>query len=39
LKLNQDPVLIVGGALVAIVALSFDWLGAVAERYLKPRGI
>ncbi len=39
LKLNQDPVLIVGGALVAIIALSFDWLGAVAERYLKPRGI
>ncbi len=39
LKLNQDSVLIVGGALVAIVALSFDWLGAVAERYLKPRGI
>ncbi|MGA9716280.1 MAG: ABC transporter permease, partial [Aeromicrobium sp.] len=33
LKLNQDPVLIVGGALVAIVALGFDWLGAVAERY------
>ena len=39
LKLNQDPVLIIGGALVALVALSFDWLGAVAERYLKPRGI
>lgn len=39
LKLQQDPVLIVGGAMVAIVALSFDWLGAVAERYLKPRGI
>jgi osmoprotectant transport system permease protein len=39
LKLNQDPVLIVGAVLVAIVALSFDWIGAVAERYLKPRGI
>lgn len=39
LKLQQDPVLIVGAVMVAIVALSFDWLGAVAERYLKPRGL
>ncbi len=39
LKLQQDPVLIVGAVLVALVALTFDWLGAVAERYLKPRGL
>ncbi|MGM0385899.1 MAG: ABC transporter permease [Actinomycetota bacterium] len=39
LALQQDPVLLVGALLVAIVALSFDWLGAVAERYLKPRGL
>ena len=39
LKLNQDPVLIVGAWLVALVALSFDWLGAVAEKYLHPRGL
>ena len=39
LKLQQDPVLFVGGAMVAILALTFDWLGALAERYLKPRGI
>lgn len=39
LKLQQDPVLLVGAGLVAIIALSFDWLGAVAERYLKPRGL
>lgn len=39
LKLNQNPVLIVAAVLVAIVALTFDWLGAVAERYLRPRGI
>jgi len=39
LKLNQDPVLIVGAVMVAIVALTFDWLGAVAERYLRPRGL
>lgn len=39
LKLNQNDVLIVGGWLVALVALTFDWLGAVAERYLRPKGI
>lgn len=39
LKLNQDEVLIVGAWLVAIVALTFDWLGAVAERFLRPRGL
>lgn len=39
LKLQQDPVLIVGAWLVALVALSFDWLGAVAEKYLHPRGL
>ncbi len=39
LKLNQNPVLIVGAVLVALVALTFDWVGAVAERTLKPRGL
>jgi osmoprotectant transport system permease protein len=39
LKLNQNSVLVVAAVLVAIVALTFDWLGAVAERYLRPRGI
>ncbi len=39
LKLNQDPVLIVGASLVALVALTFDWFGALAERFLRPRGI
>ena len=34
LKLNQDEILIVGAWLVALVALTFDWLGAVAERFL-----
>ena len=36
IELNQNSVLIVGAVLVAIVALTFDWLGAVAERYLRP---
>jgi osmoprotectant transport system permease protein len=39
LKLNQNDVLIVGGWLVALVALTFDWVGAVAERYLRPKGL
>jgi len=39
LQLQQNEVLIVGAVMVAIVALTFDWLGAVAERYLKPRGL
>ena len=39
LKLQQNEVLIVGAVMVAIVALTFDWLGAVAERYLKPQGL
>jgi osmoprotectant transport system permease protein len=39
LKLNQNEVLIVGAWLVALVALTFDWGGAVAERYLRPKGI
>ena len=39
LKLQQNEVLVVGAVMVAIVALTFDWLGAVAERYLKPRGL
>ncbi len=39
LKLQQDPVLLVGGWLVALVALTFDWLGAVAEKNLHPRGL
>lgn len=39
LKLNQDPVLLVGAMIVALVALTFDWLGALAERFLHPRGL
>ena len=39
LKLNQDPILIVGAWLVALVALTFSWIGALAERFLKPRGL
>lgn len=36
---QQDPVLLVGTGLVAVVALTVDWLGAVAERILRPKGL
>ena len=39
LKLQQNSVLIVGSGLVALVALTFDWIGALAERFLRPRGL
>ncbi len=39
LKLQQNPVLIVGAGMVAIIALTFDWIGAMMERFLKPRGL
>lgn len=39
LKNQQDPVLLIGSGLVALVALTFDWVGAVAERTLRPRGL
>ncbi len=39
LKLQQNPVLLVGAGMVALLALTFDWIGAVMERVLKPRGL
>ena len=39
LKLQQDPVIFVSAALVALVALTFDWIGAIMERLLTPRGV
>lgn len=39
LKLQQNPVLLVGAGMVALLALTFDWIGAVMERFLKPRGL
>ncbi len=39
IKLQQTPVYLVGAILVALVALTFDWIGALLERFLKPRGL
>jgi osmoprotectant transport system permease protein len=38
-KLFQFPVLVTGSALIAILALSIDWIAAIAERYLHPKGV
>ncbi|CAM3266631.1 ABC transporter permease [Stackebrandtia soli] len=38
-KLYQLPVLITGSVLIAILALTVDWLAAIAERYLHPKGM
>ena len=39
LKNQQEPVYIIGAVMVALIALSFDWLGALAERSLRPKGV
>jgi osmoprotectant transport system permease protein len=39
LKLDRNPAILVGAVLVAILALVFDFLSAVAQRYLKPKGM
>lgn len=39
IKLNRTPVLVTGSVLCACVALFFDWIGALAERLLSPRGL
>ena len=38
-KLQQNIVLITGSVLIALLALLIDWLGAIAERYLRPGGM
>jgi osmoprotectant transport system permease protein len=39
LKLRRDLVLITGAGLTAIVALTVDWIAAIVERVLRPRGL
>ncbi|WP_216212561.1 ABC transporter permease [Amycolatopsis aidingensis] len=38
-KLNRVPVLVVGAVLAVGLALLVDWVGAVLEEYLGPRGL
>ena len=39
LKLQRDLTTFTGAAMVALVALTVDWIAAVAERVLRPRGL
>jgi osmoprotectant transport system permease protein len=39
LKLNRPTAIFIGAALVALIALAIDWLGALAQRYLRPKGV
>lgn len=39
LKLQRDMVTLTGASMVALLALTVDWLAAVAERTLRPKGL
>jgi len=39
LRLGRQPVIITGGALTAILALTIDWLAGIAEDVLRPKGL
>jgi osmoprotectant transport system permease protein len=39
LKLDRGPAILIGAVLVAILALVFDFLSALAQKYLKPKGL
>jgi osmoprotectant transport system permease protein len=39
LKLRRDLITLTGAGMVAILALTIDWLAAVIERILRPRGL
>ena len=39
LKLQRNPAIFLGASLVALLALSIDWIAALAERYLRPKGV
>jgi osmoprotectant transport system permease protein len=39
LKLSRDLVLITGAVMTALVALTVDWIAALIEKTLRPRGL
>ena len=39
LRLGRDNVIFVGAALTALLALTIDWIGSVAEDLLRPKGL
>lgn len=39
IALDRMPVLLTGGVLTAVLALTIDWLAGLTERVLRPRGL
>jgi len=39
IQLSRDLVVVTGAGLTALVALSIDWIAALIERALRPRGL
>lgn len=39
IKTTRTPILVTGAVLTAVVAFTLDWLGAMAEDYLRPHGL
>jgi osmoprotectant transport system permease protein len=39
LKLQRNVATVEGAGIVAMLALTIDWVAAIAERYLRPKGI
>jgi len=39
LKLQRNTAIFIGASLVAMLALAIDWIAAIAERKLQPRGL
>ncbi len=39
IKLNSTPVLLTGAVLTAVLALVIDWIGALVEDALRPKGL
>ena len=39
IRLGSNPVLLAGAVLTAVLALLFDWVAGLVERFLRPRGL
>ena len=39
LKNGRDPAILIGAVMVAVLALAFDFLSALAQKYMKPKGL
>jgi osmoprotectant transport system permease protein len=36
---NRDSAILIGAVMVAVLALVFDFLSALAQKYMKPKGL